>query len=70
MKFPLDKVINSSINKFETAAAMIKYAGKLEEIPELLAEYTEKEREKRLRIIMSDILDGKIKYKLGSGETK
>ncbi len=66
MEFPIDKIINSDKNKYELSIAMMKYAAKLDEFPELLLEYEEKEREKRIKIIMSNILDGTVKYKMNS----
>ncbi|MBU1077932.1 MAG: hypothetical protein KKH98_11610 [Spirochaetes bacterium] len=62
MKFPVDEIIQSSHNKYELSVAMIKYGTKLEEIPELLLEFKEKDRDKRLKIIIGEILKGKVKY--------
>ena len=63
MEFPVDEIIKNSINKYEIATAMIKYSRKLEEIPELLLDHSPEEQEYRLKIIIEDILSGKVKYK-------
>lgn len=68
MKFPTDSIIKHSGNKYELSMAMIKYAGKLDEIPELLLEYSEKDRDKRLKIIMGEILNEKVKYTFNAEE--
>ncbi len=70
MDFPIDKIINCDKNKYELSTAMIKYAAKLNEIPELLLEYTAKEQEKRLNIILNNILDGTVKYKFNTKTKK
>jgi len=62
MDFPVDEIISNDKNKYEMSVAMIRYARKIEEIPELLLEYDEKERDKRLKIIMKDVLSGTVKY--------
>ena len=62
MEFPVDLVINYDEKKYEMAAAMIKYSLKIEEIPELLLEFDEKERDKRLKIVFNALLSGKVKY--------
>lgn len=70
MDFPLNKIINCDKNKYEVAVAMIKYAGKLNEIPELLLEYSAKDQEKRLSIILNNILNGTVKYKTNTKTKK
>ena len=65
MKFPLDKVLKFNKNKYETSVAMMRYADKIEAQPELLTEYSEKDRDKRVAIIINDILSEKVKYKKG-----
>ncbi len=62
MKFPIQEIISNDKNKYEISIAMIKYGIKLDEMPELLLEYNEKDKDKRLKIIMSDILSSKVKY--------
>lgn len=62
MKFPIQEIISNNKNKYELSIAMIKYGVKLDEMPELLLEYNEKDKDKRLKIIMNDILSSKVKY--------
>lgn len=62
MKFPIQEIISNDKNKYEMSIAMIKYGVKLDEMPELLLEYNEKDKDKRLKIIMNDILSSKVKY--------
>ena len=62
MKFPVDEIISNDENKYEIAVAMIKFGLKLDEIPELLLEYSEKDRDKRLKVIISEIINKKVKY--------
>ena len=62
MDFPIDEIIGNDKNKYELSTAMIKYARKLDEIPELLLEYSEEEQDKRLKIIMENLLNEKVKY--------
>lgn len=63
MEFPLEQVLSFDGNKNMISVAMMKYAQKIEEDPEILLEYTEKDRDKRVAIIIKDILTGKVKYK-------
>jgi len=65
MEFPLGEVLKFDENKYEASVAMMKYAEKIEENPDLLIEYSEKDRDKRVAIIIKDILTGKVKYKKG-----
>lgn len=66
MDLPLDDILNSTVNKYEISTAMIKYAMKIEEHPELLLEYKEKDQHKRLKIIFNDIFQKKVPYKFGA----
>ncbi|MBN1897523.1 MAG: hypothetical protein JW827_02000 [Spirochaetes bacterium] len=65
MKFPHTKILQSDTNKYEISVAMMKYAEKIIETPELLLEYSERDRDKKVAIIINDILEGKIKYHRG-----
>ena len=62
MKFPVSKVIECDKNKYQISMIMIKYNKKLEEYPQLLVEYKPRDREKKLKIILSNVLNGKIPY--------
>jgi|GEM_PF-3453790 len=65
MDFPLDKILEFDKNKYEATVGMISYLHAIEETPEILLEYSEKDRSRRVAIIINDILSGKIKYKEG-----
>ena len=62
MEFPVEMIINYDEKKYEMAAAMIKYSLKIEDVPEILLEFDEKDRDKRLRIVFNGLLSGKVKY--------
>ncbi len=68
MKFPVKEIIANQENKYIIATAMIKYAKKIEEIPEILLKYPPEEQEYRLKIIMHDIINGEVKYKFTEPE--
>ncbi len=68
MKFPVKEIISNQENKYVVATAMIKYAKKIEEIPEILLKYPPEEQEYRLKIIMHDIINGEVKYKFTEPE--
>lgn len=64
MEFPLNQILDVTIGKYEIASAMLKYAARIEEQPELLLEYSAKDQQKRLKIIFHDIFNKKVKYKI------
>ena len=68
MEFPVKEIIANVENKYIIATAMIKYAKKIEEIPEILLKYPPEEQEYRLKIIMDDIINEKVKYKFTEPE--
>ncbi|MDD5066163.1 MAG: hypothetical protein PHF84_03870 [bacterium] len=63
MELPLEDILNANIHKYELSVVMLKYALKIEEHPELLLEYKEKDRHKRLKIIFNDVFQKVISYK-------
>lgn len=65
MEIPLGDILKFDKNKYEVCVAMMKYAKKIEEIPELLMGYSEQDRDKRVAIIIKDIITGTVKYKKG-----
>lgn len=66
MKFPLDKVLSFDKNKYEIVAVMIKFVEKIEEEPEILLNYPEKDRDKLCAIVVDEVLSGKLEYKYKS----
>lgn len=70
MIFPINEIIKFNGNKYEIATAMILYAKRLEEYPELLLEVDPKSKEMRLKIILDGLLNQKIKYSNPKSESE
>jgi DNA-directed RNA polymerase subunit K/omega len=70
MRVPIDKVIGFDGNKYEATAAMTKYIERIEEEPEILLDYSEKDKEKIVAIVIDEILSGKLKYHYKESDKK
>ncbi len=65
MKVPIELITGFESNKYELAVAMMKYVERVEEMPELLMDYNESEKEKLAIIAIDKILTGDVKFSYG-----
>ncbi len=66
MKVPIDLITGFTENKYELAVAMMKYAERVEEMPELLMDYSDKDKEKLAIISITKILSKEVKFSYGN----
>ncbi len=62
MEIPIELLLSYKGNKYELSVAMMKYVEKLEEIPELLQDVPDKEKEKKAALAIYKILSKEVKY--------